>query len=367
MSSSFGNNIRVSVAGESHGEALGVIIDGLPAGFTVDMEALSAFLKRRAPGQNRFSTPRKEADVPTFLSGLMDNVTTGAPILATIQNTNTRSGDYAAHQEVPRPGHADLSAEIKYGGFQDRRGGGHFSGRLTAPLCIAGGIAMQMLQKKGIEIFAHVQRIHGIEGKAPTYGAEDMPALRRIAAKAFPTYDDAAGEEMQHEIETARLRGDSVGGTVMVAAIGLTAGLGAPMFRRIEGRMAEAIFGIPAIRGIAFGNGFAAADLYGSENNDAFYMDEAGQIKTCTNRHGGTLGGITTGMPLVYEVAVKPTPSISMPQESVNIVNKTAETLTVTGRHDPCIVPRAVPVLEAMTALVLLDALLDPKSVWKEI
>lgn len=366
MSSSFGNNIRVSVAGESHGEALGVIIDGLPAGFCVDMEELVAFLKRRAPGRNRFSTPRKEADTPAFLSGLAGNVTTGAPILATIQNTNTRSGDYAALREVPRPGHADLTADIKYGGFQDSRGGGHFSGRLTAPLCIAGGIALQMLKKKGIEIFAHVQRIHGVEGKAPAYKAEEIPALREIAGKAFPAYDDAAGEKMQHEIETARQGGDSVGGTIMVAAIGVPAGLGAPMFSRIEGRMAAAAFGIPAVRGIAFGNGFAAADLYGSENNDAFYIGENGQVQTRTNRHGGTLGGITTGMPFVYEVAIKPTPSIALPQESVNTAKKTAETLSITGRHDPCIVPRAVPVMEAMTALVLFDVLLENTSVWEE-
>lgn len=364
MSSIFGNHIKVSVAGESHGEAIGVIIDGLPAGFSVDMDALSGFMQRRAPGNNRFSTPRKEGDVPEFLSGLLQNVTTGAPVMAIIRNTNTRSGDYAALSDIPRPGHADMTAEIKYGGFQDVRGGGHFSGRLTAPLCIAGGIALQMLREKGVEVFAHISSIHGVRGCEPEYTAENLPLLRKIAEKKFPVWDDAKGEEMQGEIDRAREKKDSVGGVVSVAAMGLAAGLGAPMFSGMEGRLASAVFGIPAIRGISFGNGFEAADLYGSENNDAFYFDGE-TVKTRTNRCGGVLGGITTGMPLLYNVAVKPTPSIGIEQESVSLSRKEGATLSVTGRHDPCILPRIVPVLEGVTALVLLDTLLDNGSVWK--
>ena len=364
MSSIFGNHIKVSVAGESHGEAIGVMIEGLPAGFTVDMDALSGFMRRRAPGNNRFSTPRKEGDVPEFLSGLLQNVTTGAPVMAIIRNTNTRSGDYAALSDIPRPGHADMTAQMKYGGFQDVRGGGHFSGRLTAPLCIAGGIALQMLREKGVEVFAHISSIHGVHGCEPEYIAENLPALRRIAEKSFPVWEDAKGEEMQGEIDRAREKRDSVGGVVSVAAMGLPAGLGAPMFSRMEGRIAAAVFGIPAIRGITFGNGFEAADLYGSENNDAFYFDGE-TVKTRTNRCGGVLGGITTGMPLLYSVAVKPTPSIGIEQESVSLSRKEGATLSVSGRHDPCILPRIVPVLEGVTALVLLDTLLDNGSVWK--
>ncbi len=366
MSSIFGNHIKISIAGQSHAEAIGVIIDGLPAGFTVDMEALSAFMRRRAPGQNRFSTPRKEADAPEFLSGLVDTVTTGAPVMAVIRNTNTRSADYDALRDVPRPGHADLVAELKYGGFQDVRGGGHFSGRLTAPLCIAGGIALQMLREKGIEVFAHIRSVHGVEGTAPAYSPADLPGLRAIAEKAFPVWDDAAGEKMQAEIDNARTSLDSVGGVIEVVAFGVPAGLGAPMFRRLEGRIAEAAFGVPAVRGIEFGNGFEAAALYGSENNDAFYYDTDGTVKTRTNRCGGTLGGITTGMPLVYRVAIKPTPSIAREQDSIRLSRKENAVLAVRGRHDPCIVPRTVPVMEAVTAIVLLDALCDSDMVWKK-
>ncbi len=365
MSSTFGKNIKISIAGESHGEALGVIIDGLPAGFAPSMEELSAFLKRRAPGQNRFSTPRKEADAPEFLSGLLNGRTTGAPLMAIIRNTSARSADYNAFRDMPRPGHADFTAEVKYGGFQDARGGGHFSGRLTAPLCIAGGLAKQMLSEKGISVFAHIDSIHGVEGRAPAYTDADIQALRAVAEKDFPSFDDAAGEEMQAEIDKARKEGDSVGGVIRVLVLGLPAGMGAPMFDRVEGRLAHAIFGVPAVRGVEFGNGFAATTLLGSENNDAFGYDENGAVCTRTNRCGGTLGGITTGMPLWFRVAVKPTPSIFRPQESVRLSEKTDETLVIEGRHDPCIVPRAVPVLEAVTSLVLLDMLLDTDKIWK--
>ena len=366
MSSCFGENIRVSVAGESHGEALGVIIDGLPAGFQIDMEALSAFMKRRAPGQNRFSTPRKEGDKPEFLSGLRENVTTGAPLLAVIRNTNTRSADYNALRDVPRPGHADFTAEMRYGGFQDARGGGHFSGRLTAPLCIAGGIARQMLLEKGISVFALIKSVHGVEGEMPAYRKEEEDALRKIAEKPFPVWDDAAGEKMQAEIEKARMAEDSVGGVIEIAVLGMPKGIGSPMFDRMECKIASFAFGVPAVRGVEFGNGFDAAKLLGSENNDSFYFDEDGDIKTKTNRHGGLLGGITTGMPLIYRVAIKPTPSIFKEQDSVSLTEKKNTKLSIKGRHDPCIVQRAVPVMEAVTALAVLDALMAPDSIWKK-
>lgn len=364
--SHFGKNIHVSVAGESHGEALGVMIDGLPAGFRIDMEALGAFLKRRAPGQNRFSTPRKEADLPEFLSGLRENVTTGAPVMAIIRNTNTRSSDYDSLRDVPRPGHADFTAEMRYGGFQDARGGGHFSGRLTAPLCIAGGIARQMLSKKGISVFAHIKSIHGIEGEMPLYSEIAPEALSSISQKSFPVWDDAAGEKMQAEIEKARAESDSVGGVIEIAVLGLPHGLGSPLFDRMECRISALAFGVPAVRGIEFGNGFEAASLFGSENNDSFCIGKDGKVETKTNRHGGILGGITTGMPLVYRVAVKPTPSIFKEQESVILSKKKNTILSVNGRHDPCIVQRAVPVMEAVTALAVLDASLDSIAVWNK-
>ena len=365
MSSIFGKNLRISIAGESHGEALGVIIDGLPAGFPIDMEALSAFLKRRAPGQNRFSTPRKEGDVPRFLSGILNGVTTGAPVLAVIPNTNVRSGDYAPFAHIPRPGHADYTGTLKYGGFADLRGGGHFSGRLTAPLCIAGGIAKEILREKGIFVFAHIHSVFGIEGKMPGYTPEELPALLSMEKRDFPVWDTEAGEKMQAEIDKARSEGDSVGGVCAVGAMGLPAGLGAPMFDRLESRLSAAIFGIPAVRGIGFGNGFDCARLRGSQNNDAFSIDKAGKVYTKTNRAGGVLGGITTGMPLHFTVAIKPTPTISCEQESVDLEKMEPVTLKAGGRHDPCILPRAVPVLEAATALVLLDFLLDGTLVRK--
>ncbi len=366
MSSTFGKNIHISLAGESHGEALGVIMDGFPAGFRVDMEALSAFLARRAPGQNRFSTPRREADAPKFLSGLLGGVTTGAPILAIIENTNQKSADYAALADIPRPGHADYTAHIKYGGHADARGGGHFSGRLTAPLAVAGGIARQMLSEKGILVFAHIRAIGGVWGEAPAYSPSDIPALSAVAEKEFPAFDDAAAPRMEAEMDAAREAGDSVGGIIEVSVLGLPAGLGAPMFDRVEGRISAAVWGVPAVRGIEFGEGFGAANLRGSENNDAFYYDEDGAVRTRTNHAGGVLGGISTGEPLVFRVGIKPTPSIFKEQESISLSKKEAATLSTKGRHDPCIVPRAVPALEAATSLAVLDLLFDHDMLWKK-
>ncbi len=353
MSSVFGNKLKVSIFGQSHGEAIGVVIDGFPAGFRVDREALRAFMARRAPGQAAFATARAEADEVEFLSGLVDDVTCGAPICAIIRNTNTRSGDYRALMDQPRPSHADYPASVKYGGAEDARGGGHFSGRLTAPLCIAGGLCLQYLASKEIFVGAHIAAIGGV------YDTPfDAVAVTKneFSAEPFPVRDATARDMMLQVIDTVRAEGDSVGGIVECAVVGLPAGLGDPMFDGLENRLSQAIFGIPAVRGIEFGNGFEAAALRGSQNNDVYYQKD-GAVKTRTNNHGGVLGGISTGMPLIFRTAIKPTPSIGREQLTLNRRTGEVEPLCIKGRHDPCIVPRAVPCVEAACAIVLCDCL----------
>lgn len=356
MSSMYGQQIRLSIFGQSHGPAIGMTLDGVPAGLPVDFDALQAFLNRRAPGQNAHSTSRKEADVPEFLSGVVDGYTCGAPITAIIRNTNTRSGDYSELYDIPRPGHADFTAQIKYKGFQDVAGGGHFSGRLTAPLCIAGGLCKQWLEAKGIRIGAHIVSIAGIADE-PVYLDWENPDLDAIG-KDFPVLNPSAGEKMKAAIASAKADGDSVGGLIECIITGLPAGLGDPMFDGMESRISQIVFGIPAIKGISFGSGFSGSYLRGSQNNDPFVVED-GNIRTQRNYAGGILGGITNGMPLVFEVAVKPTPSISLPQKSISISQMEETELVVKGRHDPCIVPRAVPVVEAAAAVALMDALLS--------
>lgn len=356
MASYLGEHIHVSVFGQSHSPAIGVVVDGLPAGERVDMEELGRFLKRRAPGQNATSTPRKEADLPQFLSGLVDDVTCGAPLAALIENTNTRSQDYAQLRDKPRPGHADFTAQVKYGGFQDVAGGGHFSGRLTAPLCIAGGICLQILKRRGIEVAAHIDSIAGEADRPFDSMGESVETLNALKRAPFPVLDEKAGERMRKVILQAKEEGDSVGGIVECLVTGVPAGLGEPMFGGMENRLAAALFGIPAVKGVEFGAGFGVATMRGSENNDPFTVKD-GKLVTETNHAGGILGGITNGMPLVFRLAVKPTPSIAKQQQTVSLSKKQVEELVVTGRHDPCIVPRAVPVVEAVTALVLTDLL----------
>ena len=349
MSSSYGENLRVHIFGESHGPAVGVAVEGIPAGERVDLEELQRFLDRRAPGRSAWSTPRKEADVPEFLSGLREGRTCGTPLTAILKSANTRSGDYDALRDVPRPGHADYTAWVKYGESRDSRGGGHFSGRLTAPLCVAGGICLQLLAREGITVLSRIAAIGGIR--------DEGELTASTAEKAFPTVSDSAGEAMRSAIAAARAEGDSLGGVIECAVLGLPAGLGDPMFDGMENRIAAAVFGVPAVKGIEFGAGFAAAGLRGSENNDAFSV-ENGRIITDSNHCGGILGGITDGMPLVFRAAVKPTPSLARPQQSVDLKTGEIVPLTVTGRHDPCIVPRAVPCLEAAAAIAVYDALL---------
>lgn len=357
VSSEFGKILRVSVFGQSHGTAIGVLMDGLPAGEAVDLEALNAFLDRRRPGRGPLSTARRETDAPVFLSGLEDGKTCGAPLCAMIENADQRSGDYSELRDKPRPGHADYTAAVKWGGHADMRGGGHFSGRLTAPLCVAGGIAKQILARRGVFVGAHLAAVAGIKDRPfPLHPAPEL--FEAVAAKPFPVLDDGAGEKMRAAILTAREDLDSVGGVVECAAVGLPAGLGEPMFQGVENRLAAALFGIPAVKGVEFGAGFAAAELRGSENNDPFVM-EGGLVRAETNRAGGILGGITTGMPVVLRAAFKPTPSIGRPQRTVSLSREENADLTVHGRHDPCIAHRAVPVVEAVTAAVLLDLLLE--------
>ena len=359
MSSTFGKNIKISIAGQSHSKGMGVIIDGFPAGFPVDSEALQAFLNRRAPGQNAFSTKRKEADRPEFLSGLVNGVTCGAPLMAVIQNNDTRSADYEQLKDIPRPSHADFSAQMKYKGFQDVAGGGHFSGRLTAPLCVAGGICAQYLNQEGVQIFAHIKQIHQVKADEIKYTPD---LLKEVQKKDFPVCDDQIKGKMQEAILSAAKDGDSVGGIVECVVFGLPAGVGEPIFDRLEGTISSAVFGIPAIRGIEFGNRFASAYLLGSENNDSFYIDDNGAVRTETNHSGGMLGGISNGMPIVFRVAIKPTPSIAKEQQSISLSQGKVVPLEIKGRHDPCIVQRAVPVLEAATAIAIMDLYLEYKK-----
>ena len=353
MSSSYGENIRLTIFGQSHSPAIGMTLEGLPAGETIDLEELQRFLQRRAPGQNTWSTARREEDRPEFVSGLVNAVTCGTPLTALIRNTDTRSKDYSALSRLPRPGHADYTAAVKYGGHQDFAGGGHFSGRLTAPLCVAGGICRQLLAHEGVTILSRIAQIGAIRDWGEL--------LASTAEKAFPVVDDGQGAAMREAIAAAKAEGDSLGGIVECAVLGVPAGLGDPMFDGMENRIAQIVFGIPAVKGLEFGAGFGLAALRGSEANDSFVL-RGGRIETETNRCGGILGGITDGMPLSFRAAFKPTPSIAKEQRTVDLETREEKPLVIEGRHDPCIVPRAVPVVEAAAALAVYDAWLGRRK-----
>lgn len=355
MGSRIGSAFSVTVFGESHGPAIGCTMEGLPPGVTIDMEALSAFMARRAPGGSSLATSRREKDQPEFISGLFAGKTTGFPCTAIIRNTNQRSQDYEKLAQRPRPGHADYTAWVKYKGHADMRGGGHFSGRLTAPLCIAGGIALQILADQGIRVGSHLLSVGLVFDRPFTGQAKDLDAL---SAASFPTLDPDQGQAMAQAIAQAKADQDSVGARIEAMALGLPPGLGNPMFAGMENRIAQALFGIPGVKGIEFGAGFAAADMKGSDHNDPFYIDQ-GQVRTTTNHAGGILGGITTGMPLLVRLAMKPTPSIGLDQATVDLDQGQDCQLTIRGRHDPCIALRALPVVEAVLAIVLLDLLLE--------
>jgi len=355
MSSDIGKKIRVSIFGESHGSAIGAVVDNLPAGEKINFEELQSFLKRRQGGNNKYSTPRKEADIPEIVSGIKDGYTTGAPLCVLIKNENTRSNDYKI--DIPRPGHADFTAYTKYKGFCDLRGGGHFSGRLTAPICAVGGILLQILKRRGIEILAHLSSVGDIYDDKIDMLSLNKEQLSQIKSGVFPTFSDASGEEMQDLIVGISQEGDSVGGCVECGIYGIDAGFGNPIFDGIENTIASSVFGIGGVKGIEFGIGFEASKIKGSENNDAFYVD-GDTVKTKTNNHGGILGGITTGMPIIFKVAFKPTPSISKEQQSISFSTGEPVALCTNGRHDPCIAVRAVPCIEAIAAIAISDFIL---------
>ncbi len=354
----YGNNLKLEIYGGSHDERIGMRLFGIPKGLHIDPEALQAFMARRAPGNDPYSTKRKEPDIPVFLSGIEQDHTTGEAVEAVIYNKNQHSGDYSSLYDIPRPSHADFAARMKYGDKVDLRGGGHFSGRLTAPLCIAGYICMQMLEKRGIKVFAHISSVGKIKDIPFDLAKVGKKELDMLSGERFPVLDREAGERMRAEIESARLGGDSVGGVVECAAIGMPIGLGEHMFAGAEGRIASILFSIPAVKGVEFGLGFGSSEIRGSLNNDQFYTDGK-KVCTETNNSGGILGGMTNGMPLVCRAAFKPTPSIAKEQNSISLSRMENVKLTIGGRHDPCVVPRALPVVEAAIAIAIADMLLD--------
>ena len=339
--------MRHMIFGESHGPAIGVVLEGVPAGLALDLEQVQKELDRRKPGQDPTATARKESDLVEVLSGVFEGKTTGAPLAMVIRNSDQHSKDYESIRYTPRPSHGDYAGFIKSRGCLDYRGGGHFSGRLTAPLVAAGAVAKQVLAGRGVQVGAHISSIYGICDAA----LEDPEELKAVAAKSFPVLNDSKGEEMRQAILEAKEEQDSVGGAIECAVTGLPAGLGAPDFGcNVEGIFSQYLFAVPAVKGIEFGAGVAFSLMRGSEANDPFAVED-GKVVTKTNHAGGINGGITNGMPVTFEVTIRPTPSISLPQESVDLRTGEVTEIEIHGRHDPCIVPRAVPVIEAAAAL----------------
>ncbi|GAA0180767.1 chorismate synthase [Clostridium sediminicola] len=354
MSGVWGNKVKYSIFGESHGESIGIVIDGLDPGIELDIESIKKEMERRAPGKNKLSTPRNEKDKFEIQSGLFQNKTTGTPLCAIIRNSNQHSKDYSKTKDLLRPGHADYSGRIKYNNFNDYRGGGHFSGRLTAPIVFAGAIAKQILKKKNIHIGSHILSIKNIKDVSFDKTNISESKLKELVRMQFPLLDNSKNDIMQNTILDAKDNKDSVGGIIECASINIPVGLGSPFFQSVESTLSQLLFSIPAVKGVEFGLGFDITELYGSEANDEYYL-ESDEIKTYSNNNGGILGGITNGMPLVFKVAIKPTPSIAKKQRTVNIDAKENSELEVVGRHDPCIVQRAVPVVEAVTAMGILE------------
>ena len=359
MASFWNHNITVSIFGESHGPAIGVVMDNLPPGEDVNAEAIRDFMQRRAPKQDGTTTMRKESDLPNILSGLYNGKTTGTPLAAFITNSDTHSQDYGNISHLARPGHADYTGNLRYKGFNDVRGGGHFSGRLTAPLCFAGSVCGQILERRGIYTGTHIAQIHNIKDRLFDPCNIDRDTIIKLRHKIFPTLSDKKGSAMRDDILLARENQDSVGGIIECAITNVPAGIGSPIFDGLENSIAQLVFGIPAVKGIEFGAGFAASKMLGSQCNDDFYVDDHGYVKTHTNNHGGILGGISSGMPIIFRVAFKPTPSISKPQETIDYSAMTNETIEIKGRHDPCVVARAVPCVEAAANIAILSHMLD--------
>ncbi len=358
MSSIFGNKFKVSVFGESHGNAIGVVLDGLPPGIELDMEFIKKEMGRRQPGKSLLTTSRNESDSFEILSGYFQEKTTGSPLCAVIFNKDQQSDDYTELKSLLRPGHADYTGFVKNNGFNDYRGGGHFSGRLTAPMVFAGAVAKHVLQMRDIIIGSHIKSIQDVKDESFDSVNIDKNIFKKLINFTLPVLDKEMAEKMIESIINAKNEMDSVGGIIETAVINLQPGLGSPFFDSVESRLSHALFSIPSIKGVEFGQGFNITEIRGSQANDEFIL-ENGEIKTSTNNNGGILGGITNGMPLVFRVAVKPTPSIGKLQKTVDICKKHEATLTIKGRHDPCIVPRVIPVVEAAVAVVILDLLLE--------
>ncbi|CAM2899999.1 chorismate synthase [Hathewaya histolytica] len=365
MSGVIGNKLKLSIFGESHGEGIGIVIDGLPAGVELNLEFIKFQMKRRAPGRSKLTTPRHEADMFNILSGVFEGKTTGTPLCAVIFNKDTKSKDYSQLKSKMRPSHSDYPAKEKYLGFNDYRGGGHFSGRITAPLVFAGAIAIKLLESKGIYLGSHIKSIYNIEEEFFDFKNLDKNLFLNLRHKEFPVMDEHKGILMKDEILKGRGELDSRGGIIEIATINLPVGLGSPFFDSVESRLSHMIFSVPGVKGIEFGSGFNITKLKGSEANDPYGIDN-GKIVTLKNNNGGVVGGLTTGMPLIFRVAIKPTSSIGISQDTVDIEKFEEVKLEVKGRHDPCIVPRAVPVIESVTALTILDLILEREGeVWK--
>ncbi len=357
MSSTFGQHFKLSIFGQSHGEAIGVTLDGFPAGMSIDMAHLLGEMARRAPGQSALTTARKEADAPEFLSGVLNGRTTGQPICAIIRNTNQRSRDYGDGIDLVRPGHADYTGHVRYFGFEDWRGGGSFSGRLTAPIVLAGTLCSQWLDKQGVQIACHVQQLGQVQD-ASFMDADPAADYTYMKKMHLPTLTKDLDQAMEAEAMAARNEGDSIGGVLECMITGLPAGLGAPFFDSVESVVSQLLFSVPAVKGVEFGDGFGFASLRGSRANDPFRMQD-GRVVTTTNHSGGVNGGITNGMPVIFRCVIRPTPSIGQVQQTVSLCTGENAELAVKGRHDPCILPRAVPVVEAMAAIAVME-------LWKE-
>ncbi|WP_113886080.1 chorismate synthase [Clostridium butyricum] len=357
MSGMWGNKLKISIFGESHGAGIGITIDGLPSGIEIDMEEVLKEMARRAPGKSKLSTARKEGDQPEILSGFFEGKTTGTPLCAVIRNSDQHSKDYGKLKDLMRPGHADYPGFIRYNGFNDYRGGGHFSGRITAPLVFAGAVCKQILNIKGINVGAHVKSIGTIYDKSFDEVELTKELLDNLKINELPLLCSEKEEMMRNAILEARSDCDSVGGTIECTVIGIDAGVGNPFFDSVESTLAHLMFSVPAVKGIEFGKGFEMSELRGSQCNDEYYYD-CDKVKTYTNNNGGITGGITNGMPILFKVGIKPTPSIAKKQRTIDIEEKKESELIIEGRHDPCIVQRAVPVIEAVTAIGILDLVL---------
>ena len=357
MSGMWGNKLKISIFGESHGAGIGITIDGLPSGVKIDMEEVLKEMARRAPGKSRLSTARKEGDKPEILSGFFEGKTTGTPLCAVIRNSDQHSKDYGKLKDLMRPGHADYPGYIRYKGFNDYRGGGHFSGRITAPLVFAGAVCKQILTSRGINIGAHVKSIGQVYDKGFAEVELTKELLDSLKVNELPLLCPEKEELMRNTILEARSDCDSVGGTIECTVIGIHAGIGNPFFDSVESTLAHLMFSVPAVKGIEFGRGFEMSELRGSQCNDEYYY-EGDEVKTYTNNNGGITGGITNGMPILFKVGIKPTPSIAKKQRTIDIAEKKDSELVIEGRHDPCIVQRAVPVIEAVTAIGILDLIL---------